>query len=99
VFRGREICPARGGNRAIACAKMGVVRINRRRLVGLLAGAAAGPGALAQAPTAPARLPRAQGATPDAALQSAREDLKSDIERIAQVKLPQPVEPAFRFRA
>ena len=75
------------------------MRINRRSLVGILASAAAGQAVPAQAPTAPARAQPAKGAAADADLQAAREELKSATQRIAQVKLPRSVEPAFRFRA
>ena len=65
--------------------------------MGILAGAV--PVTLAQAPTASAPAQPARAATVDAELQSAREDLKSATQSIAQVKLPRSVEPAFHFRA
>ncbi|HLH43457.1 MAG TPA: hypothetical protein VKV74_10750 [Bryobacteraceae bacterium] len=72
------------------------MRINRRNLVGILAGA--GPLAWAQAPPAPAPK-QATRAAADPELLSARDDLKFATQRIAQVELPRSVEPAFHFRA
>ena len=45
-----------------------------------------------------------QAATPqtpphDADLDSAREQMKSNAQQIAKVKLPMPTEPAFHFKA
>jgi hypothetical protein len=64
------------------------MRINRRKVMGLLAATAAGTGVSAQA----------QPQNPDAALQTARQERQFDAQRIATVKLPQTIEPAFRFR-
>ncbi len=58
--------------------------------MGLLAATAAGTGGASG---------QAQPQNPDAALQAARQERQIDAQRIATVKLPQTVEPAFRFRA
>ena len=69
------------------------MRINRRRALGVLTAAGAGSRMiLAQAPATSSR-------TPDQELEIARSERLRDAQRIATVKLPQNVEPAFRFRA
>jgi hypothetical protein len=70
----------------------GFLKLSRRKSFGLLAGLAA-PTTLAQAPQPPPSSP------PDALLESARNELKSETQRIAAVNLPRDVAPAFRFRA
>jgi hypothetical protein len=49
-----------------------------------------------------AAIPQASGSQtppPDADLNSAREQLKSNAQQVAKVKLPMPTEPAFHFKA
>jgi hypothetical protein len=73
------------------------MKIDRRRTIGILALAGTVlPLVEAQTPTqaAPAQPPSAS-----ADLQSARDDLRTDAQRIATVKLPRSTEPAFHFRA
>jgi hypothetical protein len=70
----------------------GFLKLSRRKSFGLLAGLAA-PAAVAQAPQTQPSSP------PDALLESARNELKSAAQRVATVKLPRDVAPAFRFRA
>jgi hypothetical protein len=69
------------------------MRLDRRKIIELLAGGGVG-----------ARIAEGQAAQPvppsaDAELQAARQRLQSDTQRIAMVKLPQATEPAFHFRA
>lgn len=67
----------------------GVMVINRRKIMSLLAATGVGSRiAIAQAP-----------ANPDAELQAARQNRLRDAQRVAMVKLPLTTEPAFRFRA
>lgn len=40
-----------------------------------------------------------QTASPDADLESAREQMKASAQQIAKVKLPMATEPAFHFKA
>ena len=68
-----------------------LLKLSRRKSFGVLAGLAA-PTGLAQAPQQPRSSP------PDALLQSARDELKAEAQRVAMVKLPRDVAPAFRFR-
>lgn len=75
--------------------------LNRRRVMGLIAvagAAAAQVPALAQVPNA-ARVPNAASRSADDELQLARQGRLRDAQRVAMVKLPQNVEPAFRFQA
>jgi hypothetical protein len=78
------------------------MRINRRKVIGLVAAAGVGARAVvAQAPTPPASTPRTPSSprSPDDELQIARRQRLSDAQRVAAVKLPLTTEPAFRFRA
>jgi hypothetical protein len=76
------------------------VKLSRRTSVRLLAGAAAiAPAVLAQAPAIPPARAAPKGPAADTNVQAARDELKSATQRIAAVKLPSTVEPAFRFRA
>ena len=67
------------------------MKVNRRKTLGILAGA----GSVLQIGTAQTPAP----AQTDSALNSAREGFRDDMRRIAAVKLPQATEPAFRFQA
>jgi hypothetical protein len=67
------------------------LKLSRRKSFGLLVGLAA-PTALPQAPPQPPSSP------PDALLESARDELKSAVQRVTAVQLPRDVAPAFRFR-
>jgi hypothetical protein len=64
------------------------MKVTRRSLARMLAVAAAAP------QTAGSQTPPA-----DADLDSAREQLKSNAQQVAKVKLPMPTEPAFHFKA
>ncbi|HVP00693.1 MAG TPA: hypothetical protein VMT15_21630 [Bryobacteraceae bacterium] len=63
--------------------------LTRRSLAKALAAAAV------VRPSAPAQ----SAAQTDADLQSARDQLRSNIQQIAKVKLPMATEPAFHFKA
>jgi len=67
------------------------MRVTRRKLAQILTATAAACTVAAQAPPAP---PNA-----DEDLRSARADLRSNAQRIAQVKLPMAAEPPFHFKA
>ena len=69
------------------------MKLNRRASVRILAAVAASPVGLAQAPAPSTRT------SADAELQSARNELQDNAQRIAGVKLPRSTEPAFHFRA
>ncbi|HEX5431994.1 MAG TPA: hypothetical protein VFW83_08515 [Bryobacteraceae bacterium] len=66
--------------------------LTRRATLGIIAISSR----LADAQDAPAA---AQSAGSDRELESARENLRDDGQRIAAVPLPRTVEPAFHFRA
>ena len=68
------------------------MKVDRRTTIRLLAAAGAA------VPFAPAQTPAPQP-TPGSDLQSARQSLQDDAQRIATVKLPRATEPAFHFRA
>lgn len=73
----------------------GDIKISRREAAGLAAALGVGTGELlAQAAGAQAGASR----TPAVELEIARQQRLRDAQRIAAVKLPQAVEPAFRFR-
>jgi hypothetical protein len=65
-----------------------LMKVTRRSIARMLAAAAAVPqSATSQTPS------------PDADLDSAREQLKTNAHQIAKVKLPMAIEPAFHFKA
>ena len=64
------------------------MKVTRRSIARMLAAAAAVPQAAS-----------AQTTSPDADLDSAREQMKASAQQIAKVKLPMPTEPAFHFKA
>ncbi len=81
------------GRSSNAWAYNGLMSINRRKAMGLLAVAGAGVGAVT------AQVSATSPRTADQELQIARQGRLRDAQRVAMVKLPQNVEPAFRFRA
>lgn len=76
------------------------MKMNRRKALGVAAAiGASAPEVLtpkAQSQTAPAQTAQAQPADPQ--LEIARQQRLRDAQRIATVKIPQSLEPAFQFR-
>ena len=72
--------------------------VTRRTVARMFAAAAAVPvlvpGEIAASQVSPQTAPAA-----DAELRAARETLRSNAQRLAQVRVPMNVEPAFRFKA
>jgi len=72
--------------------------VTRRSVARILAATAAVPAlvlneSVAQTP------PPAPSSSPDAELDTARALMRANAQKLAQVKLPMAVEPAFKFRA
>jgi len=70
------------------------MKLTRRAVAAMLASV----GAQAQTPTPPAPAARPV-ATPEAELQSAKEQLSARVIALSQVEVPMSTEPAFEFKA
>lgn len=69
------------------------MKITRRAMAAVLASV----GAQAQTPAGPQQPP--EPASPDAELQSAREQVRANVTALSQFEIPMSTEPAFEFKA